>query len=131
MKKILTKKNLLIFTFLSLFSIFLFFFISSYYIAQTVKSDCRLITAQTKLNCVSALISRVDNDQFDYQTRNHYIWLLGQLGDEKALIILKDLYTGNIPKKEPIDQGLSQHELKKAINLIEKQNNLVKKIWNY
>lgn len=129
---ILNLKKALIILALSAFGLFvLFFFVTTYSIAHTVKTDCQQISQESHLSCIDGLISRVNNDQYDFKTRNHYIWMLGQLSDPKALPILKSLYTREIPNREPIDEVISQYELQKAINLIEKQNNIVKKVWGY
>ena len=71
----------------------IFFFVSTYYIAKTVKDDCQQIEEQTHLACVDSFILKLQNEEVSLKDRNHYIWLLGQLGDEKALPTLKQYYT--------------------------------------
>ena len=118
---------------LSLFSIgigifVLMFLITTSWIANTVKTDCQQIEEQTHLACVDSFILKLQDEEISLKQRNHYVWLLGQLGDEKALPTLKKYYTGDECDHE---KYLCQYELKKAINLIESQNNIVQKIWGY
>jgi hypothetical protein len=71
-----------------------------------------------------------DNNQ-SFRNRNSAIWALGQLGDPQALPILQSLYTGMIPDREPLDAGISQYELKKAINLVNGGTNISAPVWRY
>ena len=66
---------------------------------------------------VEALIGVLEDESNPYGMRNSAIWALGQLGDRRALPVLENLYTGDIPEREPWDGTLSQHELSKAIKL--------------
>lgn len=93
------------------------FIITSTLIGFDVKQRCEI--AQDKYNgdCVEALTAYLEDENNSYQSRNSAIWALGQLGDKKALPVLENLYTGNIPDREPINETISQYELKKAINL--------------
>lgn len=82
-----------------------------------------------KTECVEALILTLDDEKQGFRTRNHAIWALGQFGDNRALPVLQKYYTGNIPAREPLDETISQYELKKAINLASGGNNLLAWLW--
>jgi hypothetical protein len=110
---------------------FLFFLVTGVWIGFGVKDNCR--TAQEKYgeNCVNSLVLLLDNDDEDFRSRNSAIWALGQLGDEKSLSVLEKYYTGDIPDREPLDQGISQYELKKAINLTGGGFNITAIVWRW
>jgi len=111
---------------LSIFvTIFLIFFVStSIYIGSHVNIQCNF-----QSNCTDYLISKLNDESSSFKEKNSAIWALGQIGNKNSLETLKSYYTGNIPSKEPLDKTISQYELKKAISLIEKQNNLAGFIW--
>lgn len=46
------------------------------------------------------------------------VWALGQIGDARALPVLQEYYTGNIPPRESPERVISRYELKKAIHLL-------------
>jgi len=56
----------------------------------------------------------VGDETNSLEERNTAVWALGQIGDKKALEVLKKSYTG-----EPCDHTkyLCQHELEKATGL--------------
>lgn len=70
-------------------------------------------------DCATALIDQLNDEQRSYAARNDAIWALGQYGDARALPVLKNHYTGEIPSREPWNETLSQYELQKSINLLE------------
>lgn len=100
-------------------SIFLlFFFITNVWIGYEAKRLCQEAKWEYQKNdCVEALILTLDDERQGYRTRNHAIWALGQFGDSRALPVLQKYYTGNIPDREPLDETISQYELKKAVEL--------------
>lgn len=99
-------------------SVFLLFFvICCTWIAYEIKNSCQLAQEQYPGTCVDSLISLLDDEKQSFRSRNSAIWVLGQLGDNKALPILQKYYTGNIPPREPLDKTISQYELKKAVDL--------------
>ncbi len=99
-------------------SIFLlFFFIGCSWIGYDVKDQCLNAKREYKGDCVESLINLLKDEKRDFRSRNSAIWALGQLGDGRALPVLKSFYTGNIPEREPLNKTISQYELKKAINL--------------
>jgi len=93
--------------------------IGSAWIGFTVENSCeqarRIVQSD---DCVNALSTVVVDETQSYRVRNDAVWALGQLGDERALPALETLYTGEIPDREPLDETLSQYELKKAIALL-------------
>lgn len=119
------KVFLLITAFLILF-IISSFLIASKIIGDDVKRQCKIAQEKYPGECVSSLIAFVDDNNNNYKSRNSAIWALGQLGDQRSLKVLKKYYTGNIADKEPLDKVMSQHELKKAINLVNGGFNLIR-----
>ena len=61
---------------------------------------------------VEALMKYVESEDHTLRRRNRAVWALGQIGDERALIVLEKFYTGG-----PCDHDsrLCQRELGKAI----------------
>ena len=99
-------------------SIFLLFFIiACSWIGYEVKDQCQEAKIEYNGNCVESLIKLLDDKNQGFRARNDAVWALGQLGDSRALPVLQSYYTGNIPKRESLDRGISQYELKKAIDL--------------
>jgi hypothetical protein len=95
----------------------LFFVVTCTLIGYEVKNVCADARAEYTGDCVEALIAKLNDESSSYRSRNSAIWALGQLGDARALPVLEIYYTGDIPEREPLDESISQHELKKAINL--------------
>jgi len=112
-------------------SIFLlFFFIICTWIGYDVKNQC--LTAKRSYgenNCTTALVTLLNDENRSFRERNYAIWALGQLGDEAALPTLESYYTGIIPEREPLDEMISQYELKKAINLARGGTNITAMFW--
>lgn len=109
----------------------LVFFITVNWIGFEAKNLCQQAKWQYGGDCVEALIAQLNDEHQGYRTRNHAIWALGQMGDVRALPVLKSFYTGNIPNREPLDTTISQYELKKAILLAEGGKNITAIFWRY
>jgi hypothetical protein len=107
----------------------LFFFVSSVWIGHEAKSLCQYAKWQYGGDCVEALITQLNDEQQGFRARNHAIWALGQMGDNRAFPVLNSYYTGDIPDREPLDIMISQYELKKAINLTNGGTNITALIW--
>ena len=73
----------------------------------------------------------MEDDTRGFRVRNEAIWALGQLGDSRALPALQRLYTGNIPPREPLDAGISQYELRKAVALTSGGQNPLALFWRH
>ena len=96
--------------------IFLSFLAVSIQIGFSIKEKCQLAQEAYKNNDgVEALIDLIKDEQKTLKERNGAVWALGQLQDKKALPVLEKYYTGEECDHE---KYLCQHELKKAINLI-------------
>lgn len=91
--------------------------------AQPVGSE------EWRVACVEALMETLENEEESLRERNNAIWALGQLGDRRALGVLKKYYTGVIPDREPYDETLSQYEMKKAIGLLDGGFNATAWVW--
>lgn len=111
---------------------FLFFFIGSVWIGYDAKSMCLNARRQYKTaDCVEALIAQLDDEHQDYRSRNNAIWGLGAMGDRRALPVLQKYYTGNIHDREPLDDMISQYEIKKSINLANGGLNITAWVWKW
>jgi len=73
-------------------------------------------------DCVEASILKLNSNKSTIREKNDAIWVLGQLADPRALPTLEMYYTGVSNEKEPLDEVVSQYELKKAIKWCEKGN---------
>ncbi|MBD3281630.1 hypothetical protein GF391_02680 [Candidatus Uhrbacteria bacterium] len=98
-------------------------------IGTSVKNNCNKAQSQFEGNCVEALIQTLEADFTSYADKNSAIWTLGQLGDDRALPLLESKFTGTIPEREKWNEGISQYELSKAINLLKGGFNLSAFIW--
>lgn len=112
-------------------TLLLIFLISVTIIGYNVKDKCQLAKDKYSGDCVEALISYLDDETNEYRARNSAIWALGELGDERALPSLKKYFTNNIPDRESISTGISQYELKKAINLAGGGFNITAFFWKF
>lgn len=120
-------KRLILFAFLIGISMFAFMFIvTTSWIQFEVDNRCEIAQEKYPGDCVEALISYLNDESNPYKSRNSAIWALGQIGDERAFATLNSYYTGIIPDREPLDGGISQYELKKAVNLTSGGLNLSK-----
>lgn len=99
------------------------------WIGYEVKNECQQAQRQYGGDCVQALSIVVDDETSSYRRRNSAVWALGMIGDPRALDLLQSHYTGNIPPREPLDDVLSQYELKKAIYQVNGGVNIVRWIW--
>lgn len=108
----------------------LFLFIGSVWIGYEAKNLCINAQRQYKTtDCVEALIAQLEDEHQSYRLRNSAIWGLGAMGDSRALSVLEKYYTGNIPNREPLDEVISQYELKKAIKLARGGFNITSWVW--
>jgi hypothetical protein len=109
----------------------LFFVVAVTWIGLDVKSQCQAAQGDYDGDCVEALLSQVQDENRGYRNRNNAIWALGQLGDSRAHAVLQGMYTGVIPPREPLDAGISQYELRKAVDLTGGGQNPLAFLWRY
>ena len=114
---------------LSLF--ILFFVITCTWIGYDVKNQCLQTRKDYHGTCVESLTKLVQDQNRSFASRNSAILALGQLGDSSALNVLQNLYTGNIPDREPLNETISQYELQKAIKLLNGGTNLTAIFWRH
>ena len=113
-------------------SIFLLFFvIGCTWIGYEAKIQCQNAQREYGGDCTEALISLLKDESRGFRARNDAIWALGQMGDSRALPVLESYYTGNIPDREPLNEMISQYELKKAVNLTSDGANLAAWVWRW
>ncbi len=105
---------------------FLCFVTTATFIRYEVKERCDRAIEVYGGECVDALIAKLEDEKTDLAEKNRMIWTLGQLGDRKALPVLKKYYTG-----EPCDHDriLCQYELSKAIKLLKGGFNATSIFW--
>ncbi len=123
------KKIAVLFISIGISIMLLLFVITGTWIGFEVKQVCATAKRNYSGECVNALIAQLDDTQNSFYDRNKAIWALGQLGDSKALPTLQKYDTGNIPDREPLNETISQYELKKAIKLIEGGLNITAFLW--
>lgn len=108
----------------------LFFVLSAVWIGYEAKRLCQEAEWEYAVSgCSIALSMQLEDEQQGFRTRNHAIWALGQFGDSQSLPTLLKYYTGNIPDREPLDEMISQYELKKAIELAGGGTNIAAWAW--
>jgi len=115
----------------------LFFFITCSWIGYEVKDQCQDakreqsedLSSIGKQDCVESLITLLKDENKGFRSRNDAVWALGQLGDGRALSVLRSFYTGKMPTREPLDKSISQYELKKAIKLTSGGFNITAFVW--
>lgn len=113
-------------------SIFLLFFvITCTWIGYDVKKQCSEAKKDYQGDCVESLINLLNDEKRSFRERNSAVWALGQLGDNRALSTLQSYYTGNIPDREPLNESISQYELKKAVNLTSGGANIAAWAWRF
>jgi hypothetical protein len=107
----------------------MFFFITTTWIGMDVKQLCIEAKNQYGGDCVGALIFYLqDEKQHTPRERSKAVWALGQLGDSRALPVLKKYYDGSECDHK---QAVCQYELKKAIRLIKSGFNITAFVWRY
>jgi len=113
-------------------SIFLLFFvIGCTWIGYEAKIQCQNAQREYGGDCVEALISLLKDESRGFRARNDAIWALGEMGDSRALPVLESYYTGNIPDREPLNEMISQYELRKAVDLASGGPNITAWVWRW
>lgn len=107
----------------------LIFIVACSWIGNEVKSQCVKARLEYGGDCVESLGRLLSDETKGFKDKNDAIWALGQLGDSRAVPILTRYYTGVIPPREPLDQGISQYELDKAIKLANGGTNIIAWTW--
>ena len=104
------------------------FVLISFWIGADVRTISRVAMQQYEGDRVEALLQFVEDANHSLKDRNRAVWALGQLGDRRALPVLGKYYTG-----EPCDHrtALCQHELGKAIKLVDGGINVTAMIWRH
>lgn len=109
----------------------LLFVVALTWIGFEVAQQCEEAKTQYKGDCVEVLMKTVENEEESLRDRNEAIWALGQIGDDRALSTLQQMYTGDIPDREPYDETISQYELRKAIKLLSGGPNITAFVWRH
>lgn len=90
-----------------------------FWIKSDINKYCKNATSMFPGDSVEALISVLKSETLSLTEKNHAIWALEYVGDERALEVLKKLQTGT-----ECNHSISvcQRELKRAIGNIEGSN---------
>ena len=108
----------------------LLFVVTCTIIGYEVNQICSDAKSEYGNDCAGSLITLLSDETQPFRERNSAIWALGQLGDDRALPVLESYYTGDVPERESLSEGISQYELKKAIKLAGGGLNLTSWAWD-
>ena len=119
MKKTNLRKIIISVILIGLAAFIILFAISLRMIYSGVKSICEIASNKFESDNVEALISLIESDEFSFKQKNKAIWALGQIGDRRALPLLRKLDTDEIQEK-PLDSDkyIVQYSVEKAIRQI-------------
>ena len=88
-----------------------------------VKKTCDRAEDRYGEGCQNALIAVMEDDKSSAREKNNAIWAMGQMADQEFLETLEKFYAGSVPEgREPLDEVVSQYEIKKAIRWINEGN---------
>ncbi len=110
-------RKVLVYGTLSCLAVILILFVG---VCWSIRSHVKSISAEATQRYpgdrIEALMAYVNSENHTLRERNHAVWALGQIGDERALPVLERFYVG-----EPCnhDTSLCQRELGRAIKLCE------------
>ena len=113
---------------LSVVVCFVAYVIVSLRIGAGVQAACETAMASHQGDRVEALMLFVEDDRHTLAERNRAVWALGQLGDRRALPLVRKYYSG-----QPCDHenALCERELGKAIKLLEGGLNASALVWRH
>lgn len=96
------------------------FAVSLRVIFRGVKTTCEAAQGRYPGDHVEALMSLAGSEQATFIERNRAVWALGQIGDRRALPLLRQLDTDEVQPK-PLDASkyIVQYSVEKAIRQIE------------
>lgn len=117
-----TNKLFFSFSAIVLAGFLIFFTVTMIIIHNSVSSHCTSFMDEYGGDCVEASISALNSDNKTIREKNTAIYVLGQLADKRALPHLKSIYRGVPDHKEPLDEVISQYEIRKAIKWCEDGN---------
>lgn len=72
-----------------------------------VKTHCDNAKKEYGGNYTEALSRQLEDTNQGFGSKNSAIWALGQLADKNSLPILRKYYTGKIPKREPLNETIT------------------------
>jgi hypothetical protein len=105
---------------------FTMFVVVSLDVGRDVRAASEAARQRYRGDAVEALICCLENPNAALRERNRAIWALGQLGDRRALPALSKRLTGQACNHA---NELCQHELAKAIKLLDGGINATAWIW--
>jgi hypothetical protein len=100
--------------------VLILFSIALWVIYKDVRSTCTAATDSYGGSCITALVTTIESEAEPFKKRNQAIWALGQIGDKRAIPVLKKLYTGEaIEKPCNTAKKICQYGVKKALEQCE------------
>lgn len=111
-------------TLFTVLTVVLFIFIFSMMsIRADVKIACNDAINVFEGDCVEALLQITKSEKYDYEQKNHAIWVLGQLADKRALPVLNEFLEFSYPEAPcKRDVHICKEEVDKAIKYCTKGN---------
>jgi hypothetical protein len=111
--------------FITLFALLAF---AAFMIGAGVKRTSRIAQDHYSGDRVTALIAMAGCESCNLSDRNHAVWALGMLADQRALPVLQKYYNG-----KPCNhwRNLCQYELSKALKLVRSGNNPTAFLWRW
>lgn len=113
-------------------TLFIFIFLLTInLIGFSVKEKCQLAQEKYNGDCTESLISYLDDGSNSFSSRNSAVWALGQLGDKRALPMLKKYYDKDSDENTKWNEALAQSEIKRAIDYMEGSPNITTFFWRF
>ncbi len=107
------------------------FVLLSLTIGYHVRATATRAIAEYPGDRVTALMAYASSDDHSLRNRNRAIWALGQLGDARALPLLKSLRAEHEDQPCDHDHYLCHHELDKATRACDGGTNISALIWRH
>lgn len=108
----------------------IFFMATASVIGFEVRQRCAQAQVEYGGDCVEALRTLIEDEEADFENKNSAVWALGQLGDVRALSFLRQYYNGGTVQQNcDRSKTICQHELQKAIKLLDGGFNISAFVW--
>ncbi|MBN2088194.1 HEAT repeat domain-containing protein [candidate division KSB1 bacterium] len=123
-KKLLLRGSLAV-----LFVLIVVFAGASYIIINEVETICFKTQKMFPGDAVESLTSALKSENLSIREKNQVIWALGEIGDKRAIPVLRTLETGEMCDK-PCDtnQKICQYGIRKSIRFCEGIN-VIRPVW--
>lgn len=106
-------------------------FIALHLISIEVRDACSEAQREYAEDCVAALSQYAKSADYSYKQRNRAIWALGEIGDNRAIPVLKSLARNELQtERYNTSLELCEYGVTKSIRLCEKLN-IVRYVWHW